>query len=67
MTTSHAKRPVRARPGLRPASRPPRQPPSVPGDERSKAKGKGRDARHAHDKDGNVEAARELENANKRR
>lgn len=56
------KRPVRARSGLRPAPRSDAQAPNprVPGEERSKVASKSRDARTAHDKDGNQEAERTL-------
>jgi hypothetical protein len=59
MSNQPPKRPVRARSGLRPAPGKSGGPP-VPGQESSQARGKSRDARHAHDKDGNEEARREL-------
>ncbi|HKY36668.1 MAG TPA: hypothetical protein VJN18_12050 [Polyangiaceae bacterium] len=71
MTSARPRRPGRARSGLRPAagkqappSKPaaaPKQPPLSPlGEERSRAPGKSRDGRHAHDKDGNAQAKDEL-------
>lgn len=63
MNGTSQKRPARARSGLRPTPAGAAVP-RVPGAERSKAPGKARDGRTAHDKDGNAEAQRELNPGN---